>query len=107
MVEVPVESHAEALHHGLRREVEDGGHGPDHGQSDPVEADVEGCPPSLSRVALVPSTPGESPADLLIADAGHALGHGVEAGETDELTGVHDLECPEAEEQVATTACRC
>ena len=44
----------------------------------------------------VPGAPGQPPADLDAAGAGHIVGHGIEPGAADEFAGRGDLERPQA-----------
>ena len=88
--------HPQTAHDRLGRLVEHRGHGPDLVQAGAAEGDPECCPRGFGGIAVVPGAPGQPPADLDAAGAGHAVGHGIEPGEADKLTGRGDLERPQA-----------
>src|ERR1700722_1534561 len=87
---------AQAAHDGLGRLVEHGGHGPDLRQAGAVEGDPDSGLRGLGGVAVMPGGPGQPPAHLQAAGAGHAVGHRIEAGEADERAGRGHLQRPQA-----------
>ena len=95
MLEVAAGAHAEALHHGTRAVIGEGGEGHDLVEAELVEADMDRPARRLRGETLAPVGGGESPADLDAGREGQLGGGLVQADEADELAGASQLDRPE------------
>jgi hypothetical protein len=84
-------------HDGPGRFVEDRGQRPDLGPAQVVEGDADRGAGRLGGVPVMPGRPGQPPANLQAAGAGHTVRQRVETGEPDERAGRGHFQCPEAE----------